>query len=49
MPDRTKDGPKARHALEFMKIRNDLHVGRPDDDDQEEEEAESQGQKGQEE
>jgi hypothetical protein len=27
MPDRTKDGPKARHDLEFMKIREDLHLG----------------------
>jgi hypothetical protein len=35
MPDRTKDGPKARHDLEFMQIRNVLHVGRPDDDDEE--------------
>jgi hypothetical protein len=38
MLDRTKDGPKVRHDLEFMKIRNDLHVGRPDDDEEEEEE-----------
>jgi hypothetical protein len=37
MPDRTKDRPKARHDLEFMQIRNDLHVGRPDDDVDEEE------------
>jgi hypothetical protein len=43
MPDRTKDGPKARHDLEFMQIRNDLHVGHPDDDDEEEEEEETEG------
>jgi hypothetical protein len=40
MPDRTKDGPKARNDLEFMKIRDDLHVGRPDDDDDDDEETE---------
>jgi hypothetical protein len=33
MPDRTKDGPKGRHDLEFMKIREDHHLGRSDDDD----------------
>jgi hypothetical protein len=37
MPDRTKDGPKARHDLAFMKIREDLHLGRSDDDDDDEE------------
>jgi hypothetical protein len=44
MPDRTKDGPKARHDLEFMQIRNDLHVGRPDDE--EETEGRRKGKKG---
>jgi hypothetical protein len=38
MPDRTKDGPKARHDLEFMQIRNVLHVGHPDDDDDDDDE-----------
>jgi hypothetical protein len=37
MPDRTKHGPKARHDSEFMKIREDLHLGRSDDDDDDEE------------
>jgi hypothetical protein len=37
MPDRTRDGPKARHNLEFMKLREDLHLGRSDDDDDDEE------------
>ena len=35
MPDRTKDGPKARNDLIFMGIRKDLHGGRPTPDDQE--------------
>jgi hypothetical protein len=38
MPDRTKDGPKARHDLQFMKIREELHLGRSDDDDDDYEE-----------
>jgi hypothetical protein len=29
MPDRTQDRPKARHDLEFMKIREDLHLDDP--------------------
>jgi hypothetical protein len=45
MLDRTKDGPKARHDLEFMKIRDDLHVGRPHDDDEEETEGRCKGKK----
>jgi hypothetical protein len=49
MPDRTKDGPNTRHDLEFMKIRDDLHVGHPDDDDEEETEGHRKGKKGQEE
>jgi hypothetical protein len=32
MPDRTKDGPKARHDLEFLGIKKELH-GPPDNDD----------------
>jgi hypothetical protein len=44
MPDRTKDGPKARHNLEFMQIRNDLHVGCPnDDDDDDDDDEETEG------
>jgi hypothetical protein len=31
MPDRTKDGPKARHDLKHMNIRGDLHPRRLDD------------------
>jgi hypothetical protein len=26
MPDKTKDGPKARKDLVFLKIRGDLHM-----------------------
>ena len=33
MPDKTKDGPKARHDLKHMGIREELQGGRPDDDD----------------
>jgi hypothetical protein len=32
MPDRTKDGPKARHDLELLSIKKELH-GPPDNDD----------------
>jgi len=35
MPERTKDGPKARHDLIHMDIRAELHGGRPDDDEPE--------------
>jgi hypothetical protein len=42
MPDRTKDGLKARHDLEFMQIRNDLHVGRPDDDDDDDDDVDEE-------
>jgi hypothetical protein len=35
MPDRTKDGPKARHDLEFLGIKKELH-GPPDNDDDDE-------------
>jgi hypothetical protein len=41
MPERTKDGPKARHDLIVLGIRNDLQGGRErEDDDDHEEEAE---------
>jgi hypothetical protein len=40
MPDRTKDRLKARHDLAFMKIKEDLHLGRSDDDDDDDEETE---------
>ncbi|KAK1681203.1 hypothetical protein QYE76_042051 [Lolium multiflorum] len=33
MPERTKDGPKARYDLLSIGIREELHAGRPDDDD----------------
>jgi hypothetical protein len=42
MPDRIKDELKARHDLEFMRIRDDLHVGRDDDDDDDDEEEEEE-------
>jgi hypothetical protein len=45
MPNRTKDGPKARHDLEFMRIRDDLHVGCTDDDDDDETEGRRKGKK----
>ena len=32
MPDKTKDGPKARYDLKHFGIREDLQGGRPDDD-----------------
>ena len=35
MPDRTKDGPKARHDLICLGIRKELHGGRTTPDDQE--------------
>ncbi len=35
MPDRTKDGPKARHDLICLGIRKELHEGRTTPDDQE--------------
>jgi hypothetical protein len=36
MPDRTKDRPKARHDLEFLGIKKELH-GPPDNDDDDDE------------
>jgi hypothetical protein len=38
MPDRTKDGPKARHDLEFLGIKKELH-GPPDNDDDDDDET----------
>ena len=47
MPDRTKDGPKARHDLVHLNIRADLHGGRPDhDDDASDEETQGGRRKG---
>ena len=37
MPERIKDGPKARNDLIHMGIREELQGGRPDDDDDEQE------------
>jgi hypothetical protein len=36
MPEKTKDGPKARNDLIKLGIRKELHGGRPDDDDDDE-------------
>ncbi|KAK1648036.1 hypothetical protein QYE76_065841 [Lolium multiflorum] len=33
MPEKTKDGPKARYDLQSIGIREELHAGRPNDDD----------------
>ncbi|KAK1678451.1 hypothetical protein QYE76_039299 [Lolium multiflorum] len=43
MPEKTKDGPKARYDLQSIGIREELHAGRPnddDDDDDDDDEAE---------
>ena len=48
MPEKTKDGPKARKDLEFLGIRKDLHVGRPPNSSEETEtdtETEDRGKK----
>ena len=47
MPERTKDGPKARADLKSMGIREELHANDDDDDDDEVKKS-SQRQKGQE-
>ena len=39
MPDRTKDGPKARNDLMDMNIRKGLHLPSARDDDEDEEET----------
>jgi hypothetical protein len=36
MPEKTKDGPKARNDLIKLGIRKELHGGRPDDADDDE-------------
>ena len=36
MPERTKDGPKARADLKSMGIREELHANNDDDDDDDE-------------
>ena len=41
MPERTKDGPKARADLQSMGIREELHAKRPNDDDDEAKDTES--------
>ena len=41
MPERTKDGPKARADLQSMGIREELHVKLPNDDDDEAKDTES--------
>jgi hypothetical protein len=46
MPDKTKDGPKARKDLIKLGIRKELHGDDPDDDQsEEEEETEGKGKK----
>ncbi|KAK1679679.1 hypothetical protein QYE76_040527 [Lolium multiflorum] len=43
IPEKTKDGPKARYDLQSIGIREELHAGRPnddDDDDDDDDEAE---------
>ncbi|KAK1561232.1 hypothetical protein QYE76_072032 [Lolium multiflorum] len=43
MPEKTKDGPKARYDLQSIGIREELHAGHPnddDDDDDDDDEAE---------
>ena len=45
MPERTKDGPKARSDLKQLDIRRELHY-RGGDDDEEEEEEETEGRRG---
>ena len=45
MPERTKDGPKARSDLIHMNISEELHVGRPDDDDDDQSEGRHKGKK----
>ena len=39
MPERTKDGPKARADLKSMGIRQELHANDDDDDDDDDDEA----------
>ena len=48
MPERTKDGPKARADLKSMGIREELHANDDDDDDVKQDTESHQRQKGQE-
>ena len=41
MPERTKDGPKARADLKSMGIRQELHANDDDDDDEAKQDTES--------
>jgi hypothetical protein len=43
MPEKTKDGPKARNDLIKLGIRKELHGGCPDDADDDETQADTQG------
>ena len=44
MPERTKDGPKARYDMKHLGIKEEIQGGRPDDDDDDaQEEEETQG------
>ena len=38
MPERTKDGPKARSDLELLGINKELHGSAPDEDDDDDDE-----------
>jgi hypothetical protein len=42
MPERTKDGPKARYDLLSIGIREELHAGRPNDDDDDDDDDEAE-------
>jgi hypothetical protein len=46
MPERTKDGPKARNDLRIIGIRGDHAGGRHDDDDDDQPEGRRKGKKG---
>jgi hypothetical protein len=39
MPDRTKDGPKARNDVKLLGIKKDLHFLDSDDDDDDQKEG----------
>ena len=45
MPERTKDGPKARADLKSMGIREELHAKRPNDDEAKDTESRRKGKK----
>ncbi|KAK1608655.1 hypothetical protein QYE76_032328 [Lolium multiflorum] len=42
MPEKTKDGPKARYDLQSIGIREELHAGRPNDDDDDDDDDEAE-------